>query len=152
MKGTKSNRCITSLHCIVKTLPHLDGCCFGKRDDQDFRWADPLLFDQVFCSLGDNGGFSGARPCKTDAGTCSMGDCPGLSFTQTIDYFYNFSIAAWMRLMDSSFPRISRISVAPAGVVCLPERAVWIGHMIYPVLYPCSLTNATSASNSASLL
>ena len=51
---------------------------------------DPLLFDQVFCSLGDNGGFSGARPCKTDAGTCSMGDCPGLSFTQTHRLFLQF--------------------------------------------------------------
>ena len=52
--------------------------------------ADPLLFNQVFCSLGDNGGFSGARPCKTDAGTCSMGDCPGLSFTQTHRLFLQF--------------------------------------------------------------
>ena len=29
----------------------------------------------------------------------------------------------------SSFPRISMISVAPAGVICLPETAVLTGHI-----------------------
>ena len=37
------------------------------------------------------------------------------------------SIPALIRDKDSSFPRISMISVAPAGVICLPETAVRTG-------------------------
>ena len=42
--------------------------------------------------------------------------------------FFNSSIPFLIRAIDSSFPMISIISVAPAGVICLPETAVRIGH------------------------
>ena len=49
-----------------------------------------------------------------------------------------FSTGSFKRIMDSSFPSTSRISVAPAGVICFPESAVRIGHKICPFLYPFS--------------
>ena len=43
--------------------------------------------------------------------------------------FCNFSIAASIRAIVSSFPSTSISSVAPPGVICLPETAVRIGHI-----------------------
>lgn len=44
-------------------------------------------------------------------------------------YCFNNSIPLRIRARDSSFPSTSIISVAPAGVICLPETAVRIGHI-----------------------
>lgn len=43
------------------------------------------------------------------------------------------------RLRVSSLPMISIISVAPPGVIRLPDTAVRRGHMTRPTLYPFSL-------------
>ena len=43
-------------------------------------------------------------------------------------YLLSFSILVRILARDSSFPRISRISVAPAGVTLLPETAIRTGH------------------------
>ncbi len=53
-----------------------------------------------------------------------------------VDYDYpsSFLMPASSRFRDSSLPSTSMISVAPAGVICLPERAIRIGHMMKPVL------------------
>jgi hypothetical protein len=40
---------------------------------------------------------------------------------------FSFSMPVRMRVRDSSLPSTSMISVAPAGVVCMPETAVRIG-------------------------
>ena len=50
------------------------------------------------------------------------------------------SIPFLIRARDSSFPMISMISVAPAGVICFPDTAVRIGHITKPVFTPLSAT------------
>lgn len=43
--------------------------------------------------------------------------------------FCSFAIAASIRAIVSSLPSTSMSSVAPPGVICLPETAVRIGHI-----------------------
>lgn len=51
------------------------------------------------------------------------------------------AIAASTLTRVSSFPITSMISVAPPGVICLPETAVRTGHITNPGLYSWSLAN-----------
>ena len=45
------------------------------------------------------------------------------------DYLDNNSIPLRIRAIDSSLPRSSISSVAPPGVICLPDTAVRTGHI-----------------------
>lgn len=42
---------------------------------------------------------------------------------------FNKAMPLRIRARDSSLPRTSIISVAPAGVICLPDTAVLTGHI-----------------------
>ena len=63
----------------------------------------------------------------------------------------SFSIPFRILARDSSFPNTSIISVAPAGVICLPDTAVRIGHITKPVFTPFSSTYLERVSYKASL-
>ncbi len=61
-------------------------------------------------------------------------------------YYFPASISIPTRILrrDSSLPSTSMISVAPPGVLCLPETAVRTGHITYPFLQPFWVTYAES--------
>lgn len=97
---------------------------------------------------GKNKGFAAARTCNNGTGALRVADGCHLCrisflFFRIVHFLPDImptvlvfrsqcqeSIPIEVRILarDSSLPRISRISVAPAGVTLLPETAMRTGH------------------------
>ena len=134
MKGSESYITSFLIHEFQKTFFHLYCRCSGKSYNQNRRSRYLPLFDHVCSSLHNNGSFARAWACQDHHGSRQVDDRPELRWISLHIYLLNFSIAAFTRLIVSSLPMISMISVAPAGVICLPETAVRRGHITYPFL------------------
>ena len=72
------------------------------------------MLNQLPRTLCDDQSFSGTRACQYHGRPFSVSNGSGLSIAYV--HASSFSIAARILAMDSSFPMMSMISVAPAGV------------------------------------
>ena len=131
---SKSNFTSVLSHEFQKSFFHLCCRCSGKSYNQNRRSRYLPLIDHVCSSLHNNGSFPRAGACQDHHWSRQVSDRPKLRWISLHIYLLNFSIAAFTRLIVSSLPMISMISVAPAGVICLPETAVRRGHITYPFL------------------
>ena len=128
MKSSKTNRNIFSSHQLFKSYFHLSCCCFCKSHDQYISGVNSRFFYKMSDTLNNDSCLAGSRSGKHHHRPIHMRYGSFLCLIK-ISHTLNFSIALRIRFKDSSLPRSSISSVAPPGVICLPETAVRIGHI-----------------------
>ena len=129
VEGSKGNPRLTLAAQFQKALLHLHRCRFGKRNYQNMGCLHPIFCNQIFCSLGNHGCLAAPRSRQYHAWTAVVRNGSLLCLVKFLHYFVNNSIPLLMRASDSSLPNTSISSVAPPGVICLPDTAVRIGHI-----------------------
>ena len=143
MKGPEGNPAASCLCNLFIALLHFPGRCPGKCDYQNMGGIHACFFRKITDPVGDDCRLARTGSCQNQHRTFPVPDCRFLCVVKChlLDS-YASSICIPLRILarDSSLPRTSMISVAPAGVICLPETAVRMGHITKPVLTPVSST------------
>ena len=132
MKGSKTHRQMAAAHQPVKPAPHLSRRCPGEGHYKNITRSHTGFFYEPLRSPGNHKGLSRTGAGQYKHRSPVMFNCFFLGAVYL--HASSFSMALRILAKDSSLPMTSIISVAPAGVICLPETAVRIGHITYPFL------------------